>query len=199
MKKIISIAVVISILALSLISCGYDPRIEYQGFEATHIATIVVKNYGTIKVELYGTEAPITVENFVKLANEGFYDGLTFHRIMEGFMAQGGGFNEDGSYKQTNNIKGEFLANGVYNRISHQRGVISMARAESYNSGSSQFFIMHETNTNLNYLYAAFGCVVDGMNVVDAICEKAQPYDGNGGIYTSERPVIETITIEEIK
>lgn len=199
MKRIVALAIIITILALSLVSCGYDPRIEYQGFTATHYATIVVKNYGTIKVELYGHEAPITVENFVKLANEGFYEGLTFHRIIEGFMAQGGAFKEDGSYKMASNIKGEFLANGVRNTISHQRGVISMARADDYNSASSQFFIMHETNKNLNYLYAAFGCVVDGMNVVDAICEKAEPYDGNGAIFTSERPIIESITIEEVK
>lgn len=199
MKRIVSLAIVIAILVLGLVSCGYDPRIEYQGFTATHYATIVVKNYGTIKVELYGHEAPITVENFVKLANEGFYEGMTFHRIIEGFMAQGGGFNQDGTYKPASNIKGEFLANGVRNTISHKRGVISMARADDYNSASSQFFIMHETNTNLNYLYAAFGCVIDGMDVVDAICEKAEPYDGNGGIFTSERPIIETITIEEVK
>ena len=199
MKRIVSLAIVIAILVLGLVSCGYDPRIEYQGFTATHYATIVVKNYGTIKVELYGHEAPITVENFVKLANEGFYEGMTFHRIIEGFMAQGGGFNQDGTYKPASNIKGEFLANGVRNTISHKRGVISMARADDYNSASSQFFIMHETNTNLNYLYSAFGCVIDGMDVVDAICEKAEPYDGNGGIFTSERPIIETITIEEVK
>lgn len=199
MKRIVSLAIVIAILVLGLVSCGYDQRIEYQGFTATHYATIVVKNYGTIKVELYGHEAPITVENFVKLANEGFYEGMTFHRIIEGFMAQGGGFNQDGTYKPASNIKGEFLANGVRNTISHKRGVISMARADDYNSASSQFFIMHETNTNLNYLYAAFGCVIDGMDVVDAICEKAEPYDGNGGIFTSERPIIETITIEEVK
>ena len=199
MKRIISLAMVVMVLVLSLVSCGYNSRIEYQGFTATHHATIVVKNYGTIKVELYGHEAPITVENFVKLANEGFYEGTTFHRIIEGFMAQGGGFNQDGSYKSANEIKGEFLANGVRNTIAHQRGVISMARAEDFNSASSQFFIMHETNNNLNYLYAGFGCVIDGMDVVDAICEKAEPYDGNGGIFISERPIIESITIEEIK
>lgn len=140
---------------------------------------------------------PITVANFVKLANEGFYDGLTFHRIFSGFMIQGGDPNGNGTGGSDETIKGEFSANGVKNNISHVRGVISMARSSSYNSASSQFFIVHEDSTYLDGKYAAFGHVISGMEVVDAICEDAEPTDGNGTIPAEKQPVITSIKIIE--
>ena len=162
------------------------------------IAEIVVKDYGTITVELDRSVAPRTVDNFVKLAQDGFYDGLTFHRIISGFMIQGGDPKGNGTGGSEENIVGEFLANGVENYLSHTRGVISMARAADYNSASSQFFIMHADYTGLDGQYAAFGCVTEGMDVVDAICADAQPVDDNGKILKEEQPVIESITILDL-
>ena len=135
--------------------------------------------------------------NFVKLAEEGFYDGLTFHRIMAGFMMQGGDPNGNGTGGSEEKIKGEFAANGVENPISHTRGVISMARAQNPDSASSQFFIVHADSTFLDGNYAAFGTVTEGMDVVDAICEAARPIDGNGTIPADAQPVIESVTVRE--
>ncbi len=137
-----------------------------------------VKDYGTITIELYPEKAPITVANFKKLVGEGFYDGLTFHRVMEGFMIQGGDPKGDGTGGSAQNIKGEFSINGVQNDIKHVRGTISMARQSyPYDSASSQFFIVHETSQNNSYSldgkYAAFGQVTSGMEVVDAIAAVA--------------------------
>jgi len=132
-------------------------------------ATITMENGGEIELELYPDIAPITVENFVSLAEEGFYDGLIFHRVIAGFMIQGGdpqGIGIGGSGK---NIKGEFAANGFNNTLSHTRGVISMARSQNFNSASSQFFIMHADGTFLDGQYAAFGKVTKGIEVVDEI------------------------------
>ena len=143
----------------------------------THHAQIVVKDYGTISLELYADIAPITVSNFAKLVNDGFYDGLTFHRIIEGFMIQGGDPLGNGTGGSDENIKGEFAMNGVQNSISHVRGTISMARSTSYNSASSQFFIMQEDTPSLDGLYAAFGKVTDGIEIVDKICEDTQVED----------------------
>ncbi len=163
----------------------------------THHATIEVADYGTIKLELDADTAPITVANFAKLANEGFYDGLTFHRIIEGFMIQGGDPNGNGTGGSSENIKGEFSENGVENNISHERGVISMARSSAYDSASSQFFIMQEDGTYLDGQYAAFGHVTEGMEVVDAIAEAANPTDSNGTIAAADQPVITSITMED--
>ena len=162
-----------------------------------HHAEIEVKDYGTIDVELDADVAPITVTNFVKLAQEGFYDGLTFHRIMEGFMIQGGDPNGNGTGGSDENIKGEFSSNGVENEISHTRGTISMARASDPDSGSSQFFIVQADSTFLDGDYAGFGQVTSGMDVVDQICEDSKPTDNNGTIPASEQPVIETIKITD--
>ncbi|MDO5136723.1 MAG: peptidylprolyl isomerase, partial [Eubacteriales bacterium] len=140
-----------------------------------HHAEIEVKDYGTIQVELDGDQAPLTVANFIKLVKGGFYDGLTFHRIIEGFMIQGGDPLGNGTGGSDENIKGEFASNGVKNDISHTRGTISMARASDPNSASSQFFIMHQDGTYLDGEYAAFGHVTEGMDVVDAICKDAKP------------------------
>lgn len=158
---------------------------------------IVVKDYGTIALELDADTAPVTVTNFVKLAKEGFYDGLTFHRIMAGFMMQGGDPLGNGTGGSAENIVGEFAANGFENSISHTRGAISMARAQHPNSASSQFFIVHEDSVFLDGQYAAFGYVTEGMEVVDAICTDAQPVDNNGTIPADQQPVIESITVLE--
>ena len=163
----------------------------------THHAEIEVKDYGTIDVELDADTAPITVTNFVKLAQEGFYDGLTFHRIMDGFMIQGGDPNGNGTGGSEENIKGEFSNNGVDNDISHTRGTISMARASDPDSASSQFFIVQADSTFLDGDYAGFGHVTEGMDIVDKICEDAKPTDNNGTITSDQQPVIEKITITD--
>ena len=161
----------------------------------THHAEREAKDYGTIEVELDADSAPVTVTNFVKLAQDGFYDGLTFHRIIEGFMIQGGDPNGDGTGGSDENIKGEFSNNGVENNISHTRGTISMARAQDPDSGSSQFFIVQADSTFLDGDYAGFGHVTEGMDIVDKICEDAKPTDDNGTISKEEQPVIEKVTI----
>ena len=163
----------------------------------THHAVIKIRQYGTIEVELDADTAPISVTNFVKLAQDHFYDGLTFHRIMPGFMIQGGDPNGNGTGGSSENIKGEFASNGVPNSISHVRGVISMARSRDYNSASSQFFIMHGDADYLDGEYAAFGHVVSGMDVVDKICDHAEVLDNNGTIASEKQPVIEQILIKD--
>jgi len=158
---------------------------------------IDIKDYGVIKAELDADIAPITVTNFVKLAKEGFYDGLTFHRIINGFMMQGGDPSGDGTGGSDETIKGEFSDNGVENKLSHKRGVISMARATDYDSASSQFFIMHKDTTSLDGQYAAFGEVTEGMEIVDEICENTPVVDGNGKVAAEEQPVITSIKVVE--
>lgn len=147
-----------------------------------HHAEIVVKNYGTIALELDADVAPITVENFANLVNEGFYNGLTFHRIISGFMIQGGDPLGNGTGGSSKTIKGEFASNGVKNSISHVRGTISMARSSMPNSASSQFFIVHQDSTFLDGQYAAFGTVTSGMEVVDKICADTAVEDDNGTV-----------------
>lgn len=164
--------------------------------EGKHNIEIKVKDYGIIQLELDADTAPITVTNFISLINEGFYDGLTFHRIKEGFMIQGGDPNANGTGGSDQKITGEFIANGIPNDISHTRGVISMARADDYNSASSQFFIMHEDNTGLDSYYASFGHVTSGMEVVDKIAKV--PSDPESGFVDYDRqPVIEYIKVVE--
>ena len=158
-------------------------------------ADIVVRDYGTITVKLDHDAAPETVDNFLRLASGGFYDGLTFHRIMNGFMMQGGDPNGNGSGGADVNVKGEFSDNGWDNPISHTAGTISMARGADYDSASSQFFIVHKDSKFLDGQYAAFGCVTEGMDIVDKICEDAKPIDNNGTIPAENQPVIEKITI----
>lgn len=160
-----------------------------------HHAEIVVKDYGTIALELDADIAPITVANFAKLANEGFYDGLTFHRIMTGFMIQGGDPLGNGTGGSKENIKGEFALNGIKNSISHVRGTISMARSQAYNSASSQFFIVHEDSTFLDGQYAGFGKVTSGIEIVDKICEDTQVEDNNGTVLKKNQPTIEKVTM----
>ena len=208
MRKVLSICLA-ALLVLSLAGCGKTSVVgitttskapaaneESQGV-GTHHAEIDIQDYGTITVELDGDIAPITVQNFMDLANDGFYDGLTFHRIIAGFMMQGGDPNGNGTGGSENTIKGEFSANGVENSLSHTRGAISMARSQAYDSASSQFFICHADSTFLDGQYACFGYVTDGMDVVDAVCEAAQPTDDNGTIPADQQPVITAIRITD--
>ena len=160
------------------------------------MAVIEVRDYGTIKVKLDSEAAPITVANFVELAKSGFYDGLTFHRIIDTFMIQGGDPEGTGFGGSDKTIKGEFAANGVNNPLSHTRCAISMARSNDPNSASSQFFILHEDIPHLDGMYACFGYVTEGIEVVDAICRDARPIDGNGTMLPNEQPIIEKIVIK---
>ncbi len=162
------------ILCLSTIGCSGGSG---GNNGETIMVEITMENGGVIKLELYPEVAPITVENFTKLADEGFYDGLIFHRVIPGFMIQGGDPEGTGMGGSGKNIKGEFAYNGVNNNIAHVRGVISMARSRSYDSASSQFFIVHQDSPHLNGQYAAFGRVVEGMDVVDAIAAVKRDYN----------------------
>ncbi|MBR0171309.1 MAG: peptidylprolyl isomerase [Lachnospiraceae bacterium] len=178
-------------------AAGTSQEAATQAADVTEavVADIDIADYGRITVALDPAAAPLTVENFVSLAKSGFYDGLTFHRIMEGFMMQGGDPTGTGSGGSENNIRGEFASNGVDNPLSHTRGAISMARATPPDSASSQFFIVHEDSTFLDGDYAAFGYVTEGMDVVDRICQDAEPVDNNGTILPENQPVMTAVTI----
>ncbi|MBQ2800190.1 MAG: peptidylprolyl isomerase [Lachnospiraceae bacterium] len=216
-KKIIS-TVLCGLLAVTMLAgCGNnteaDTTAEEQVTEETEEASnsqgntenltgkvnaeIDIKDYGVIKLELDADIAPITVTNFVNLAKSGFYDGLTFHRIISGFMIQGGDPLGNGTGGSEETIKGEFSTNGVENSISHVRGTISMARSMENDSASSQFFIVHEDSTFLDGQYAAFGTVTEGIEVVDAICEAVAVEDDNGTVLTENQPVINSVKIIE--
>ena len=158
-----------------------------------HHVSLTVENYGTIQLELDATAAPQTVANFLKLAGDGFYDGLTFHRIIDGFMIQGGRPRSIDDVPER--IQGEFAANGIENPISHVTGVISMARANEYDSASSQFFITVGDSEYLDGQYAAFGHVTEGMEIAEQIAKDAKPIDNNGTIPEEEQPVITSITV----
>ena len=182
MKRILALLLVF-ITLLSFTACKKDKKKEETKTERYVYVKMTVAEYGDIILKLDSKEAPKTVENFVKLVNEGFYNGLTFHRVIEGFMIQGGDPKADGTGGSSQKIVGEFSANGYNNTIKHKRGVISMARSNAYNSASSQFFIMHDTATHLDGNYAAFGWVISGMDVVDAIVDATAYYgDSNGKI-----------------
>ena len=204
-KKTIIIGVIIAALVIGIVALviiynnSKKANNDEQGgtgmenLTGKHHAEIVVKDYGTITVELDADAAPITVNNFAKLVNEGFYNGLTFHRIISGFMIQGGDPLGNGTGGSKETIKGEFSENGVENSISHKRGVISMARSSAMDSASSQFFIMHENGEYLDGQYAAFGEVTSGMEVVDEICAKTEVEDRNGTVEKENQPIIESI------
>ena len=173
MKKIMKFLLCV-VLAGAVPGCGSStesnaPTEDADLLSGLHYAEIEVEDYGVISLELDADTAPITVTNFVNLAKDGFYDGLTFHRIIDGFMIQGGDPLGNGTGGSDETIKGEFSDNGVENDISHVRGTISMARSSDPDSASSQFFIVHQDSTYLDGQYAAFGHVTDGMDVVDAI------------------------------
>lgn len=205
MKKLIAILLSLTMVLCLFAGCKEEEKQpeDTQGGNAVDISSggkhhveIEVENYGTIAVELDADAAPITVANFLKLVQEGFYNGLTFHRIMEGFMMQGGDPEGTGFGGSDETIKGEFSANGVNNPLSHTRGAISMARnGLSMDSASSQFFIVHQDATFLDGDYACFGYVTSGMEVVDAICKDAKPTDNNGTIPADQQPVITEIRV----
>ena len=214
MKKIACLLLTVC-MSVTLFGCGFAKEPEQNNEQETQQSptadssentdtadlpqdteiVITIKDYGSITVLLDAKAAPITVSNFLKLVEEGFYDGLTFHRIMSGFMIQGGDPKGDGTGGSDTQIKGEFSVNGVDNPLSHTRGAISMARARAYDSASSQFFIVHEDSTFLDGQYACFGYVTEGMDVVDAICESVPAIDDNGTVLKENQPVIESIQI----
>lgn len=158
-----------------------------------HYVNMNIKDKGTIKLELDADNAPITVTNFVKLVKEGFYDGVTFHRIINGVMMQGGDPTGTGTGGSGEKIKGEFASNGVENPLSHTRGAISMARTDMPDSANSQFFIVQQDYTSWDGNYAVFGYVVEGMDIVDDICENTTGQDYNGVVPEENRPVIESM------
>ena len=199
MRKVISVCMMICFM-LTISACGTKEtpkpteQVSENLLKGKHHAVIDVKDYGTIELELDADTAPITVTNFVELAKDGFYDGLTFHRNIEDFMIQGGDPNGNGTGGSKHTIKGEFSANGVENNIKHERGVISMARSQDYNSASSQFFIMYEKASHLDGQYAAFGKVTKGLDVLDKL-DKVKAIDNNGLVEASQQPVINSIKI----
>ena len=181
MKKTAALLLAGIFTAALLAGCGTKGESKKENSSQTDNSDdtkvqITVKEYGTIEVALDEEAAPLTVENFLKLTEEGFYDGLTFHRIIDGFMIQGGDPKGNGTGGSDETIKGEFSENGVENPLSHTRGAISMARSQDYDSASSQFFIVQEDSTYLDGQYAAFGYVTEGMDVVDKIAETDTDY-----------------------
>lgn len=191
MKKVFLYLFFASMCVMILAGCEKKEGEKYN-------VVISVENYGDITLELDSTYAPITVNNFLDLVNDKFYDGLTFHRADKGFVLQGGDPNGDGTGGSDKTIKGEFLNNGVVNKLSHTRGVISMARrGDSNDSATSQFFIVVEDATSLDGDYASFGKVTDGMDIVDKIMEDAQTVDGMGLIEKSKQPKITSIRVVE--
>ena len=219
MKRLISIILMAALLSLCLTGCG-DTRenadkstakttkkesfaekkdadtSNSQYLTGKHHAEIVIAEYGKLELELDADVAPITVTNFVNLAKKGFYTGLTFHRIMSGFMIQGGDPNGDGTGGSEETIKGEFKSNGIENTMSHKRGVISMARTQNDpDSASSQFFIVQADSDFLDGDYAAFGKVTAGMDIVDKICQSVQPIDNNGTVPADQQPKITAIKV----
>lgn len=209
-NRILLSILLITVLALSAFAlCGCQNTVTTSGsnpsttvpastidLSGVWYADIVIKDHGTVTVKLECGIAPITCTNFIRLAQSGFYNGLTFHRIVENFMAQGGDPEGTGYGGSDENIFGEFAANGYTNPLSHIRGTISMARGGyDMNSASSQFFIVHQDSTGLDGMYAAFGRVVQGMEHIDAICAAARPVDGDGYIAPEDQPVIETVTV----
>lgn len=203
MKKIISLFLILSLSLCVLSSCFGKDYCEYAKTrevnpESVSYVEIMVKDYGSIVVLLDSELAPRTVENFLSLVSEGFYDGLTFHRVIENFMVQGGDPKADGTGGSDKNVYGEFYANGWNgNReLSHKRGVISMARGQKANSASSQFFICNADSPHLDGNYAAFGYVVSGMSVVDKITKKTAPGTDSGTIENkADQAVIEYIKL----
>lgn len=194
------VSIIVIIILLLVINILVNNKKEKNDMKdlltGKHYVEMKVKDYGTIELELDSDVAPITVTNFINLVNSKFYDGLTFHRIIDGFMIQGGDPLGNGTGGSSKTIKGEFSKNGVKNSISHVRGVISMARSSDYNSASSQFFIVQEDTTSLDGQYAAFGKVISGMDIVDKIA-KVKVEDDNGTVSKENQPVIESIRVTQ--
>lgn len=185
-RKILAVAVAASTLMLA--GCGKEGASSSSGIAEPTTASGQSGN--TIVITLHPEHAPITCQNFLDLVDSGFYDGLTFHRVVDGFMAQGGDPNGDGTGGSENTIKGEFPANGVDNPLSHQRGVISMARSMSYDSASSQFFICYGDCSSLDGQYAAFGNVTEGMELVDDFKRVPRSQNSMGEMAVPSTPII---------
>ncbi len=184
--------ITLGIVLFIVISCyltGKNTKVENDYLKGKYNIEIKIKDYGTIDATLDADNTPITVTNFIDLVKSGYYNGLKFHRIINGFMMQGG----EGESKKT--IKGEFSSNGIENKISHVRGTISMARSSAPDSASTQFFIVQSDSTYLDGNYAAFGTVTKGMDVVDKVCEFAIVEDDNGTVSEENQPVIEYIKV----
>ncbi len=201
MKKLLSAVLIIAALLTALTACNstiparYDDEIP-EPEQDYYYVSLEVADYGTIILELDSEAAPISVMNFVGLVEDGFYDGLTFHRIMSNFMIQGGDPKANGTGSSSTTIKGEFSGNGWDNPISHERGVISMARGDGVNSASCQFFICNADATYLDGSYAAFGRVIEGMDVVDAItADKSGLPNASTALDKSSQPVITRATV----
>lgn len=195
-KKFILLLMVTLLSIVTITGCNKQTDNEKENenmLKGKHHVEINIKDYGTVKVELDANTAPITVTNFVNLVKDGFYDGLTFHRIIKDFMIQGGDPLGNGTGGSDDEIEGEFASNGIENNISHKRGVISMARSQDYDSASSQFFIVHKDSTFLDGEYAGFGHVTEGMEIVDKICDEVKTTDDNGTVEKNDQPVIESI------
>lgn len=199
MKKLWYVLGAVALCAVLIVGAilifGGEDASETPSISGKHHVEIEIQDYGTIKVELDADAAPISVENFLNLAKSGFYTGLKFHRIIEGFMMQGGAGNADSPEVAT--IKGEFSENGVENPLSHTRGAISMARTDIMDSANSQFFIVHQDYPSLDGKYACFGYVTEGMEIVDAICEMSTGVatDGNGSIPEEYQPIITEVRV----
>lgn len=196
------IVALLAVLTVALVNADWSEILKKTGdgatletAKATHYVTIEIENYGTLKGELYGNTTPYAVEQFVTLAQSGFYEGLTFHRIIEGFMMQGGAPNANSPEVET--IVGEFAENGIENNLLHLPGVLSMARTNEPNSATSQFFIMHKEYPSLDGKYAAFGRITEGLDIVDKICTETENTDSNGGVAAADQPVIKSITVTE--
>lgn len=196
MKKYVKYIIWLGLLIILIVGLNWPVESEY--LIGKHKIELSIKDYGKLELELDADTAPITVTNFIELVNSNFYDGLTMHRIIDGFMIQGGDPEANGTGGSSKTIKGEFSSNGVKNDISHVRGVISMARSNDMNSASSQFFIMHKDSPHLDGQYAAFGKVLTGIEVVDEIVKNVSEYgDSNGLIPKDKQPIIEYIKVIE--
>lgn len=172
---------------------GQDTLSTLGSVPGKHHVEMKIKEYGVIKMELDGDSAPVTVTNFLTLVKRGFYNGLTFHRVIDGFMIQGGDPNHDGTGGSEQRIKGEFSENGVQNLLSHTRGAVSMARSSGPNSASSQFFIVQKDSVQLDGSYAVFGYVTEGIEIVDRICQETKIQDNDGTVEKENQPMIEEI------
>lgn len=196
MKKYGKLLIILGIIVFLVLGLTWPGNTEL--LKGKHNIEISIKDYGRMTLELDADTAPVTVTNYINLIEEHFYDGLTMHRIIDGFMIQGGDPSADGTGGSTKKIKGEFSNNGVKNDISHVRGVISMARSNEMNSASSQFFIVHQDSPHLDGNYAAFGKVTNGIEVVDKIVEEVSTLgDENGLIPKDKQPIIEYIKVLE--
>ncbi|HHU71920.1 MAG TPA: peptidylprolyl isomerase [Clostridiales bacterium] len=197
MKRIITILAILVGTIFIFTGCGKkeEPIAGNEYLSGKHNIEIEIEDYGTIKASLDADNAPITVTNFVKLVEEGFYDGLTFHRIITDFMIQGGDPEGNGTGGSDETIIGEFKSNGIDNSQSHTRGALSMARSLDKDSASSQFFIVHQDSTFLDGEYATFGYVTEGIEIVDQICEDTPVLDNNGTVDPANQPVITSIKV----